>query len=86
MIAIGSHPIFKFDPPLRLVGPPIVLISTSAEAADFCREHTTVRRPLMRNGALRSLEAARSSDEERDAVKLFTFWVEGEQLLLPGRE
>jgi hypothetical protein len=80
MIALDFHPNFKFEPPLRLVGPPIVVISTSTEAADFCREHTTARRPLMRNGALRMLEAARTVDEEREAVKLFTFWVEGEQL------
>jgi hypothetical protein len=82
MSAIGSHSKFKFDPPLRLAGPPIVVISTSAEAATFCREQTTVRRPLTRNGALRSLEAARTLDEEREAFKLFTFWVEGEQLVL----
>jgi hypothetical protein len=82
MTTTGSHSKFKFDPPLRLVGPPIVVISTSAEAATFCREHATVRRPLTRNGALRSLEAARTIDEEREAFKLFTFWVEGEQLVL----
>jgi hypothetical protein len=82
MTAIPSHSKFKFEPPLRLAGPPIVVISTSAEAAAFCREHATVRRPLTRNGALRSLEAARTIDEEREAFKLFTFWVEGEQLML----
>ena len=83
MAAAVSLPKFRFDPPLRLIGQPIVVVGTTAEAADFCREHAKARRPLTRNGALRSLEAARTVDEEREAFKLFAFWAEGEQLLLP---
>jgi hypothetical protein len=86
MTATASHSKFKLDPPLRLAGPPIVVVSTSAEAAKFCRGYAMVRRPLTRDGALRSLEAARTIDEEREAFKLFAFWVQGEQLVLPENQ
>jgi hypothetical protein len=82
MMASGIDTVYEIDPPLRLVGSPILIVSTSTEAARYCRDHPIVRRPLTRNGALRSLESARTIDEQRKALKLFIFWADGEQLIL----
>jgi hypothetical protein len=82
MIASCIDAVYELDPPLRLVGSPILIIRTSTEAARYCRDQLMVRRPLTRNGALRSLESARTIDEQREAFKLFILWADGEHLIL----
>jgi hypothetical protein len=82
MIASGIDTAYEIDPPLRLVGSPILIVRTSTEAARYCRGQSIVRRPLTRNGVLRSLESAGTIDEQREALKLFVLWADGEQLIL----
>jgi hypothetical protein len=71
---------FVFDPPLRLAGN--VAVRTLDDAAAFTRNSEAARRPMVRDGVLRRLEAASGFEQERDAANAFRAWIEAEGILL----
>jgi hypothetical protein len=71
---------YRFDPPLTVQGKTIVF--TLDDAAAFVRSFQAGRRPVMRDGLLRRLEAAHTEWEQKEAADAFRGWAEAEGVLV----
>jgi hypothetical protein len=71
---------FSFEPPLQLVGAPVVFVRSLDDARGVLREYMG-RRPITRDLILRRLVGASTKQETSEAARAFRWWAEQEGLL-----
>ena len=73
---------FSFEPPLQLVGVPVVFVRSLDDARGVLREYIGCR-PITRDLILRRLSVASTKQETSEAARTFRWWAEQEGLLAP---
>jgi hypothetical protein len=71
---------FTFEPPLQLVGSPVVFVRSLDDARGVLREYVG-RRTVTRDLILRRLSGA-STKQAGEVARIFRWWAEQEGLLL----